>query len=118
VRLFFNIVPESAVYIAERHVVDIAKSTVFVAQPDALCVSGLTAGTETAAETLRLVKEAVPDTPVFANTGVRLANIEQMLAVADGAIIGTTFKREGYIWNEVDGQRVGIFMRKVHEIRG
>jgi membrane complex biogenesis BtpA family protein len=118
VRLFFNIVPESAVYIAERHVVDIAKSTVFVAQPDALCVSGLTAGTETPAETLRLVKEAVPDTPVFANTGVRLANIEQMLAVADGAIIGTTFKREGYIWNEVDGQRVGIFMRKVHEIRG
>jgi membrane complex biogenesis BtpA family protein len=118
VRLFFNIVPESAVYIAERHVVDIAKSTVFVAKPDALCVSGLTAGTETPVETLRLVKEAVPDTPVFANTGVRLANIEQMLAVADGAIIGTTFKREGYIWNEVDGQRVSIFMRKVHELRG
>lgn len=36
VKLFFNIVPESAVYMAERHIVDIARSTVFVSQPDAL----------------------------------------------------------------------------------
>ena len=118
VRLFFNIVPESAVYIAERHIVDIAKSTVFVAQPDALCVSGLTAGAETPFDTLKLVKEAVPETIVFANTGVRLSNVEQMLGVADGAIIGTTFKRDGYIWNAVDVERVGEFMDKVYQIRG
>lgn len=118
VRLFFNIVPESAVYIAERHIVDIAKSTVFVSQPDALCVSGLTAGAETPFETLKQVKEAVPGTPVFANTGVRLSNAERILAIADGAIIGTTFKREGYIWNEVDVNRVSEFMQKVRDIRG
>jgi membrane complex biogenesis BtpA family protein len=117
VRLLFNIVPESAVYLAERHVVDIAKSTVFVSQPDGLCVSGLTAGTEAPFETLKQVKEAVPDTPVFANTGVRLSNVEQMLSAADGAIIGTTFKRDGYIWNEVDVTRVREFMQKVREIR-
>jgi uncharacterized protein len=117
VRLFFNIVPESAVYLAERHVVDIAKSTVFVAQPDALCVSGLTAGAETPFQTLREVKAAVPDTPVFANTGVRVSNVEQMLGVADGAITGTTFKRDGYIWNEVDVKRVRDLMRKVKELR-
>jgi predicted TIM-barrel enzyme len=69
-------------------------------------------------ETLRLVKEAVPDTVVFANTGVRLSNVEQMLGVADGAIIGTTFKRDGYIWNAVDGARVREFMQRVREIRG
>ncbi len=118
VRLLFNIVPESAVYLADRQVVDIAKSTVFVSKPDALCVSGLTAGTETSAETLKLVKQAVPDTPVFANTGVRLSNVEQMLSVADGAIIGTTFKREGYIWNEVDANRVREFMQKAKAVRG
>ncbi len=117
VRLFFNIVPESAAYIAERHIVDIAKSTVFVSNPDALCVSGLTAGAETPFETLRQVKSAVPQTPVFANTGVRLTNVEQMLSVADGAIIGTTFKQDGYIWNPVDENRVREFMQKVKEIR-
>lgn len=117
IRLFFNIVPESAVYLAERQVVDIARSTVFVAQPDALCVSGLTAGTEVSFETIRRVKAAVPDTAVFANTGVRLANVEQMLSAADGAIVGTTFKREGYIWNEVDASRVREFMQKVKALR-
>jgi len=118
VRLFFNIVPEAAVYLGNRSVTDIARSTVFNHQPDALCVSGLTAGSETSAELLRLVKETVPEVPVFANTGVRLANVEQQLAVADGAIIGTAFKRDGYIWNEVDPARVRDFMAKVREIRG
>lgn len=117
VRLLFNIVPESAVYLAERHIVDIAKSTVFVSQPDALCVSGLTAGTETSVDILEQVKAAVPETVVFANTGVRLSNIEPTLAVADGAVIGTTFKRDGYIWNEVDVERVRALMQKVEEIR-
>ncbi|MCD4803043.1 MAG: BtpA/SgcQ family protein [Anaerolineales bacterium] len=118
VKLFFNIVPESAVYMAERSVVDVARSTVFNTNPDALCVSGLTAGVETSSDTLKLVKDAVPDTPVFANTGVRLSNIEQQLAIADGAITGTTFKRDGYIWNEVDVNRVRAFMDKVKEVRG
>jgi hypothetical protein len=118
IKLFFNIVPESAVYLAERHIVDIAKSTVFVSRPDALCVSGLTAGAEASLETLKQVRAAVPETVIFANTGVRLSNIEAMLSVADGAIVGTTFKREGYIWNEVDVQRVSAFMARVREIRG
>lgn len=118
VRLLFNIVPESAVYLAERQVADIARSTVFVAQPDGLCVSGLTAGTEVSVDLIKEVKAVVPDTPVFANTGVRLSNVEQMLSVADGAIVGTTFKRDGYIWNDVDVSRVREFMQKVKIVRG
>ncbi len=118
VRLFFNIVPESAVYMADRDAADIARSTVFNTRPDALCISGLTAGAETSSSILQRVKEAVPETAVFANTGVRLENIEQQLAVADGTITGTTFKRDGYIWNEVDVNRVRAFMQKAREVRG
>lgn len=118
VKLFFNIVPESAVYLSERNIVEIARSTVFVAQPDALCVSGLTAGSEVTFETLKQVKQAVPDTTVFANTGVRVSNLDTMLSVADGAIVGTAFKRDGYIWNEVDERRVDEFMRKTRTVRG
>lgn len=117
VRLLFNIVPEAAVYLGNRTVADIARSTVFNDRPDALCVSGLTAGVPSSADALKQVKAAVPDTPVFANTGVRLANIEEQLAAADGAVVGTTFKRDGYIWNEVDGTRVKEFMKKVKDFR-
>jgi membrane complex biogenesis BtpA family protein len=117
VKLLFNIVPEAAVYLGHRDVADIARSTVFNLRPDALCVSGLTAGVASSTETLRVVKEAVPNTPVFANTGVRPDNIREQLKVADGAVTGTAFKREGYIWNEVEVGRVREFMKIVRECR-
>lgn len=118
IKLLFNIVPESAVYLAGRSLSDIAKSTVFVSKPDALCVSGLTAGAETSLDALTQVKQAVPDTLVLANTGVRLSNVEQTLAIADGAVVGTAFKQGGHIWNQVDVQRVRAFMDKVRAVRG
>lgn len=117
VRLFFNIVPEAAAYLGDRQIADIARSTVFNTRPDALCVSGLTAGEETSTQTLRLVKEAVPETPVFANTGVRIDNLADQLAVADGAIIGTAFKSDGDTWKAVDIERVKAIMQKVKELR-
>ncbi len=117
VKLLFNIVPESAVYLQQRDIADVARSTVFNHRPDALCVSGLTAGVAPAIETLLRVKAAVPNTPVFANTGVHPENIRQQLEVADGAVTGTAFKRDGYIWNEVDGRRVTEFMKIARECR-
>jgi membrane complex biogenesis BtpA family protein len=117
VRLLFNIVPEAAAYLAPRALADIARSTVFNARPDALCVSGITAGAGVPLDALREVKQAVPDTVVFANTGVRLDNVENQLAVADGAIVGSTFKVDGNTWNAVDGARVAAFMERVREIR-
>ncbi len=117
IRLLYNIVPEAAAYLGQRTLADIARSTVFNDRPDALCVSGLIAGVSSSADALRQVKEAVPDTPVFANTGVKLSNVEEQLRVADGAVIGTTFKRDGYIWNEVDAARVAELMKKVKDLR-
>lgn len=118
VKLLFNIVPESATYLAPRDLADIAKSTVFNNRPDGLCVSGLTAGEETSSTVLQTVKNAVPGTPVFANTGVRLSNIEEQLSIADGAVVGTAFKIDSYIWNPVDVNRVRSFMKKVNAVRG
>jgi membrane complex biogenesis BtpA family protein len=117
VKLLFNILPEAAQYLANRDIVEIARSTVFNHRPDALCVSGLTAGTQTDASILRKVKEAVPNTPVFANTGVRLENVEEQLSIADGAIVGTTFKYDGKFENHIDEKRVRAFMDKVKSLR-
>jgi membrane complex biogenesis BtpA family protein len=117
VKLLFNIVPEAAAYLADRDLVSIAQSTVFNHGPDALCVSGLTAGTETDTEMLMEVKRAVPDTVVFANTGVRPSNVEEQLSIADGAVVGTTFKVDGIFENRVDEDRVRTLMEKVKSLR-
>ena len=117
VKLLFNIVPEAAKYLAERDLVSIARSTVFNNHPDALCVSGLTAGVETDTSLLKKVKQAVPDTVVFANTGVNLTNVEEQLSIADGAVVGSTFKSDGIFENHVDTDRVIAFMTKVRDFR-
>ena len=109
---------EAAAYLGNRDIAAIARSTEFNAQPDALCVSGLIAGAETDAGTLAAVKEAVQRTPVFANTGVRADNVVAQLGIADGAIVGTTFKIDGYIWSDVDERRVAEFMQAARTARG
>ena len=117
VKLLFNIVPEAAKYLADRDIESIAKTTVFNCRPDALCVSGATAGSATDPETLRRAKSAVGDTVVFANTGCRVNTIENLLSIADGAVVGTTFKYDGKFENQVDVRRVKEFMDKVHSFR-
>lgn len=117
VKLLFNIVPEAATYISNRDVAAIARSTVFNNRPDALCVSGLIAGEQTDASVLKSVKQSVPDTVVLANTGVRLNNLEEQLSIADGAVVGTTFKFYGVFENKVDRNRVTEFMQKAKDFR-
>jgi len=117
VRMLYNIVPEAAKYLAERDVTDIARSTEFNLEPDAFCVSGLTAGAETDTQLLAKVKAAVDHTPVLCNTGCTVSNVEKELAVADGAISATTFKVGGVFENPVDIDRVKEFMAKVEQIR-
>ena len=116
-RLLFNIVPEAAAYLGDRSIADIARSTAFNNRPDAICVSGLTAGAETDTQVLSTVKKAVPDTAVLCNTGCRIDNIERQFAVSDGAVVGSTFKIDGAFENPVDPARVKAFMDKVKTIR-
>ncbi|NYF29553.1 BtpA/SgcQ family protein [Microbacterium sp. JAI119] len=110
VKLLFNIVPESAAYLAERDLGAIARSTVFATNPDALCVSGLTAGAPTDTQSLAIVKENAGDVPVFVNTGVRASNVADQLSVADGAVVGTYFKQDGKFENRADRARVEELM--------
>ena len=117
VKMLFNIVPEAAKYLADRDITEIAKTTEFNNRPDAICVSGLTAGSETNTQTLSLVKNALKRTPVFCNTGTNKDNIVRQLSVADGAVCATTFKVDGIFENAVDEKRVKEFMDVVKEYR-
>jgi predicted TIM-barrel enzyme len=65
---------------------------------------------------LREAKEAA-DIPVLANTGVKHETIEEVLSIADGAIVGTSLKVDGHTWNPVDPERVRDMMRRVRDVR-
>ena len=116
VAVFNNITPEFARSIANRSVAERAKVAEFFGA-DALLISGQMAGASADAANIREAKEATPQTPVLANTGVNEANIERLLAVADGAIVGTAFKVDGYIWNPVDPARAQRLVERVRAMR-
>ncbi|MGI8827677.1 MAG: BtpA/SgcQ family protein [Chloroflexota bacterium] len=116
VKLLFNLSAELAAPLATRPSAEQARSIVFSSLPDGLCVSGAGAGIPVAEDALAEAAGAV-DIPVLANTGVRPDNASRLLAVADGAIVGTALKVGGHIWNQVDENRVRALMEVAVEHR-
>ncbi len=110
VRLLFTINAEFAAPLAPRPLAAVARSVAFSSLPDALCVSGPITGSPAPLDELRAAKEAAGDTPVFANTGVRRETIADVLAIADGCIVGTALKVDGVTWNPVEQGRVRELM--------
>ncbi len=117
-KLFFNINAEFAHSLDQRPIELRAKSAIFSSMADAILVSGPITGQPADASDLRKVAEAVGDlVPVFANTGVNVDNVTDVMSVASGCIIGSHFKVDGDTWNAVDGDRVKRFMDKVNALR-
>jgi uncharacterized protein len=116
-KLLFNINAEFAHSLDARPIELRAKSAIFSSLADAILVSGPITGQPANQSDLRKVCETVRQVPVFANTGVTVDNVAEVLSVADGVIIGTHFKVEGDTWNAVDGARVRRFMDAVANLR-
>lgn len=117
-KMLFNINAEFAHSLDQRSVALRAKSAVFSSVADAILVSGALTGQSADQSDLASVAEAVSgQVPVFANTGVRIDTVEQILSVADGVIVGTHFKVDGDTWKPVDGDRVKRFMEVVEGLR-
>lgn len=116
-KLMFNINAEFASPIGGRGIAQRAKSAVFSSLADIVLVSGPMTGQPAETADLKLAKDALPGTPVFANTGVNIDNVADVLRIADGCVVGTHFKVDGDTWSKVDKARVGRFMAKVGKIR-
>lgn len=118
VRIFANITPEFASPLGNRSVAQRAKSAAVSSLVDAILVSGPMAGAGPDFSQVHEAKEAVADaTPVLLNTGATVNNIAQFLSVADGVIVGSSLKVDGYTWNPVDPARVKAFMSAVQAVR-
>jgi membrane complex biogenesis BtpA family protein len=84
---------------------------------DVLIVSGEATGAETDPARVRAVKAAVPEATVWVGSGVRPENAAALLAIADGAIIGSAFQRGGRAGEPVEPERVRAVMEAVARVR-
>lgn len=116
-KMLFNINAEFAHSLDRRPIAQRAKSAVFSSLADAILVSGPMTGQSVDASDLQSVVAAVGGVPVFANTGVNVDNVGDILRHASGVIVGTHFKVDGDTWNMVDPERVKRFMDRVNDLR-
>ncbi|MBS1863300.1 MAG: BtpA/SgcQ family protein [Actinobacteria bacterium] len=109
--VLMNVTPEFASPIGRRDPAEAARSAVVSSLADAILVSGPMAGAEPGRALLDEIREAVPaEVPVLLNTGARAETIADYLRVADGCIVGSDLKVDGYTWNPVDPERAKRFI--------
>jgi uncharacterized protein len=115
--MLYNVSAEFADSLDRRPLPDRARSAVFSSIPDAVLVSGQITGEAAKMEDLEEVKAALPNTPVLANTGVKHETVGDVLAIADGCVVGSALKVDGHTWNAVDPDRARDFMDRVRAAR-
>lgn len=115
VLVFFNISAEFAYNVDRRPLEEIAKSVSFSSLADVILVSGPMTGMPPSSDTLKHVKENVKE-PVFVNTGVNVNNVSELLSIANGAIVGTSLKKDGITWNKIDEKKVKELVDKVRKM--
>jgi membrane complex biogenesis BtpA family protein len=85
---------------------------------DALVVSGVATGEPTPLGDVARVRRAVPGVPVLVGSGATAESVADLLAVADGVIVGTGVKHDGVLANPVDPRRVRRLVEAARAARG
>jgi membrane complex biogenesis BtpA family protein len=115
--MLYNVSAEFAHSLDRRPLPDRARSAVFSSIPDAVLVSGQITGEAAALSDLEAVKAVLPDIAVMANTGVKHDTVADVLAIADGCIVGSSLKVDGDTWKPVDPDRARDFMDRARKAR-
>ncbi len=84
---------------------------------DAILISGTHTGQEAQLSDVEEVKQAVERFPVLLGSGLRPENAGKLLSVADGAVVGTSLKKDGISAMPVDRARVRALMDAVRAVR-
>jgi membrane complex biogenesis BtpA family protein len=115
--MLYNVCAEFAHSLDQRSLPDRARSAVFSSIPDAILVSGQITGEAAPLSDLEAVKAVLPQTAVMANTGVMHETVADVLAIADGCIVGSSLKIDGDTWNSIDSERALDFMDRARAAR-
>lgn len=104
--------------LSPRPIGEMAEDAVVRGLASAVIVSGAGTGQATDPEDLRTVRMALPDTPLYVGSGGTVETLPSLLAIADGAIVGTAAKVDAILSNPVDPQRVRALVVAARRISG
>lgn len=103
--IFADVRVKHAAPLVERELAQEVDDLFERALADAIIVSGAGSGKPVDANFLHEVKKFAGERPVLIGSGLNLENATDLLAFADGAIVGSAIKIDGQIHNRVDEKR-------------
>lgn len=92
--------------LAPRPIGEVAEDAVLRGLAQAVIVTGKATGSSASQADLAQVRASLPQTPIYAGSGVTTESISSVMAIADGVIVGTGAKYDGIVTNAVDVARV------------
>ena len=104
-----------AASLAPRELSDEAKDLWKRSGADAIIVSGARTGAPLDLTELRTIKQAIPESRVIAGSGVTPEQLEELVPLLDGIIVGSWIKKEGLANNPVDLNRAKSFIKAVQD---
>jgi membrane complex biogenesis BtpA family protein len=104
--------------LSPRPIGELAEDAVVRGLAEAVIVSGPGTGQPANAADLRAVRAALADTPIYIGSGATAMTLSSLLAIADGAIVGTAAKVDGIVSNPVDPDRVRALVVAAQEVSG
>jgi uncharacterized protein len=104
--------------LSARPIGELAEDAVERGLAGAVVVSGSGTGQPTNPADLQAVRVVLPGTPIYIGSGATEASLPSLLAIADGAIIGTAAKVDGIVDNRVDLARVQALVAAAREVTG
>jgi membrane complex biogenesis BtpA family protein len=116
VQIWADIAVKHSAPLGDRSLGDEVEDTVERGLADAVIVSGTATGKPTALEDVRTVKSHAGNAAVYVGSGVDESTVESLLEVADGAIVGTAFKRGTKVSAPVDAARVRTLVSIVRQM--
>jgi membrane complex biogenesis BtpA family protein len=112
VKILADVLVKHAVPLGDLDLGLMARETAYRGLADGLIVTGPVTGKPAFAPDVAVARQAVPDRLLLVGSGVDADNAHELLDQADGAIIGTSLKRDGVVSNPIDPERV----RRVAEV--
>ena len=106
VKILADVLVKHAAPLAPVDLGQMAVETINRGLADGLIVSGPVTGQPALASDVAAAREAVPEGFILVGSGVTESNVQGLLKHANGAIIGTSLKRDGIVTNPIDPERV------------
>lgn len=82
-----------------------------IVEPAGVLIPGQRAGLAPNLKEVKKIKDRYPNHPILIASGVNKNNVKEALEVSDGFVIGTSLKRDGVLWNEIDFNRAKEFIK-------